>query len=68
MTPQQALQLHQQICDELHELALEENRFLQQHHRAPDQSLIDRKRELLGRLDDTRFALLSTNGLWVVSL
>ena len=57
MTPLQALQLHQQICDELHELALEENRFLQQHQRAPDSTLIDRKRGLLARLDEALSAL-----------
>lgn len=53
----QALQLHQQICDELHELALEENRFLQQHRRAPEASLLERKRTLLARLDESLSAL-----------
>ncbi len=53
----QALQLHQQICDELHELALEENRFLQQHRRAPEASLLERKRSLLARLDESLNAL-----------
>lgn len=48
----QALHHHQQICDELHELALEENRFLQQHRHAPDAALMERKRALLARLDD----------------
>ncbi len=62
MTPLQALQLHQQLCDELHELALEENRFLQQHQRTPDPSLIERKRALSTRLDETLAALRSTAG------
>lgn len=57
MNSLQALQLHQQICDELHELALEENRFLQQHRRAPDAALLDRKRALMARLDDALSAL-----------
>lgn len=57
MNSLQALQLHQQICDELHELALEENRFLQQHRRAPDESLLQRKRALLARLDEALSAL-----------
>ncbi len=57
MTPTQALQQHQQLCDELHELTLEENRFLQQHQRAPDSALLDRKRALLARLDETLAAL-----------
>ncbi|MBA4137963.1 MAG: hypothetical protein C0518_11655 [Opitutus sp.] len=41
----------------MHELALEENRFLQQHQRAPDAALLDRKRQLLSRLDDALAAL-----------
>lgn len=57
MTPLQALQLHQKLCDEIHELALEENRFLQQHQRLPEPELIERKRALLARLDDTLAAL-----------
>jgi hypothetical protein len=55
----EALQQHQQLCDELHELALEENRFLQQNRRAPDAPLLDRKRALLARLDDALNALRS---------
>lgn len=57
MTPLQALQLHQQICDELHELALEENRFLQQNQRPPDTAFLDRKRALLTKLDEALEAL-----------
>jgi hypothetical protein len=57
MTPTEALLLHQQLCDELHELALAENSFLQQHRRAPDADLLDRKRALLTRLDETLAAL-----------
>ena len=57
MTPFQALQLHQQICDELHELALEENRYLQQHQRPPDTAFLERKRGLLAKLDQTLEAL-----------
>jgi hypothetical protein len=57
MTPMEALQQHQQICDELYELALEENRFLQQHQRVPEGPLLDRKRQLLTRLDETLAAL-----------
>jgi hypothetical protein len=53
----EALQQHQQLCDELHELALAENSFLQQHRRAPDTALLDRKRTLLTRLDETLTAL-----------
>jgi hypothetical protein len=51
MTLMEALQQHQQICDELYELSLEENRLLQQHKRAPASDLLERKRGLLDRLD-----------------
>ncbi len=57
MTPLQALQSHQQLCDELHQLALEENRLLQQHQRPPGPDFLERKRGLLGRLDETLAAL-----------
>jgi hypothetical protein len=42
---------HHRLCDEIHQCALEENRFLRQHQRAPDAALIDRKRTLLEKLD-----------------
>jgi hypothetical protein len=53
----EALLQHQQLCDELHALALEENRFLQQHRRLPDPELIARKQSLLTRLDESLAAL-----------
>lgn len=59
MTPMQALQQHQELCNELHELTLEENRFLQQHRRAPDSELLERKRKMIVRLDETLAALRS---------
>lgn len=62
MTPLQALQQHHQLCDELHALSLEENRFLQQNQRAPDAALLEKKRTLLGRLDETLSALRSAEG------
>ncbi len=57
MTPMEALQQHQELCNEIHQLALEENRFLQQHRRAPDAALLDRKKSLLARLEETLAAL-----------
>lgn len=57
MTLLEALQQHQQVCDDLHALALAENRFLQQEQRAPDGELTERKRALLARLDETLAAL-----------
>jgi hypothetical protein len=57
MTPTEALQEHQKLCDELYALTLEENRFLQQHQQAPDAALLGRKRAMLDRLDETLTAL-----------
>jgi type II secretory pathway component PulM len=51
MTPTEILQSHLALCDELYQLALEENRFLKQHQRVPEATLLDRKRALLARLD-----------------
>jgi hypothetical protein len=53
----EALQQHQELCNEIHQLALEENSFLQQHRRAPDAALLEKKRGLLARLDETLAAL-----------
>lgn len=53
MNPLTTLQEHHQLCDELYQLALEENRFLRQHQRSPDATFLARKRELLARLDAT---------------
>ena len=57
MTPTEALQHHLSLCDEVHQLALEENRFLKQHQRPPDAALLERKRGLLVRLDESLTAL-----------
>lgn len=42
---------HLRVCDELHQLALEENRFLKQHQRVPDPALLERHQTLIGRLE-----------------
>jgi hypothetical protein len=60
MTSLEALQQHQRLCDELYSLALEENRFLQQHRRPAGSDLIARKRSLLASLDEALTALRST--------
>lgn len=60
MTSTEALQTHLTLCDELHQLALEENRFLKQNQRPPDAALLDRKRTLLARLDASLAALKGT--------
>ncbi len=46
-----AIRDHQQLCDDIHQCVLEENRFLRQHQRAPDAGFLTRKRQLLERLD-----------------
>ena len=48
-----AIRDHQLLCDEIHQVVLEENRFLRQHQRAPDSTFLTRKRQLLERLDVT---------------
>jgi hypothetical protein len=53
MTQLAILQQHQQLCDEIHRCVLEENRFLRQHQRAPDATLLERKRTLLTQLDQS---------------
>ncbi len=53
MTPTEALHQHHQLCDELHECALEENRFLRQHQRPLTPEMVERKRGLLGKLDQS---------------
>ncbi len=48
---------HFQVCDELHHLALEENRFLKQHQRVPDPDLLERHQTLIARLETSLAAL-----------
>ena len=57
MTQLETIQEHQRLCDEIHQCVLDENRFLRQQQRAPDAALLERKRELLARLDTTLAAL-----------
>jgi hypothetical protein len=61
MTPTEALRHHQVLCDELHQLALEENRFLKQNQRVPDGPLLEKKRALLVRLDESLTTLKAGN-------
>jgi hypothetical protein len=57
MTQLAALQAHQTLCDEIHSVVLAENHHLRLHQRPPDTALLDRKRALLVRLDETLAAL-----------
>jgi len=45
------------LCDELYQLALEENRFLKEQGRVPSAEMVDRKQKLLARLDESLVAL-----------
>lgn len=51
MTVQDALAEHLANCDALYQLALEENRFLRQEQRPPDEAWRQRKREAAARLE-----------------
>jgi hypothetical protein len=57
MTQMEALQKHRQLCNELYQLALEENQFLKANQRLPDPLLLGRKRQLLDRLSESLAAL-----------
>ena len=57
MSQFEAIQSHHQLCDEIHRCVMDENRFLRQHQRTPDAALLERKRELLARLDTSLAAL-----------
>ena len=60
-TTTEALQAHLSLCDELYQLALEENRFLKQQQRVPESALLDRKRALLVRLDESLATIKAGN-------
>jgi hypothetical protein len=57
MTHQDSLLSHRKLCDELYQLALEENRFLKERGRLPAADLIERKQKRLVRLDESLSAL-----------
>jgi hypothetical protein len=51
MNQWETLQLHQQLCDEVYQCVIEENRSLSLDALKPYPGLIERKRSLLARLD-----------------
>lgn len=57
MNQLETIQEHHQLCDEIHQCVLDESRFLRQQQRVPDAALLERKRGLLARLDETLAAL-----------
>ena len=57
MNPVPQLQQHAQLCDDIYQCVLDENRFLRQHQRVPDAGMLARKRILLEQLDDSLAAL-----------
>lgn len=57
MTLLETIQEHHRVCDEIHQCVLDENRFLRQHQRVPEAPMMERKRTLLQKLDDSLAAL-----------
>ncbi|HEY5228696.1 MAG TPA: hypothetical protein VIJ19_09150 [Opitutaceae bacterium] len=57
MNQWETLQLHQQLCDEVYQCVMEENRSLSVDAQKPYPDLIERKRSLLSRLDKNLEAL-----------
>ena len=53
----EVLERHQRICDELYQLALEENSFLQENKRPYGADLLDRRQALLDQLTNNLEAL-----------
>lgn len=53
----EVLERHQQICDDLYHLALEENQFLQEKKRPYGADLLDRRQALLDQLTSNLEAL-----------
>jgi hypothetical protein len=51
MTHLDTLRQHQQVCDDLYQCVLDQNRHLRQHMTAPDPAQLSLKRTLLGKLD-----------------
>lgn len=48
---------HLQLCDEIHRCAVDENRWLRQYDQPPGAEILQRKRDLLVRLDASLAAL-----------
>lgn len=59
MTQLETILAHQQLCEEIYQCVLDENRFLRQNLRAPDHTFAERKKALLAKLDQTLAALRS---------
>jgi hypothetical protein len=57
MTQLDTLRQHQQVCDDLYQCVLDQNRHLRQYMTAPDQAQVSLKRTLLGKLDEALDAM-----------
>jgi hypothetical protein len=57
MTLPEALARHLSLCDELHQLCLEENRILKQFRHPPDAAWRERKQDVSARLDHSLTSL-----------
>jgi uncharacterized membrane protein YccC len=57
MTSAEALAGHLRLCDDLHLLALEENRILKSNQHLPDPAITERRRRLLADLEESLTAV-----------
>lgn len=57
MSQLQTILAHLQLCEDIHQCAADENRWLRQHAQPPGADLLQRKRDLLVRLDASLAAL-----------
>lgn len=60
-TPASILKAHLQTCTELHELLLEENRVMRATSAPPSDALLERKKSLLPKLDESLRQLRGIN-------
>lgn len=61
MTPSETINQHLSICDEIHLLSLEENRILKQQQRVPEAEFLEKKRQLLAKLETSLARLKELN-------
>lgn len=61
ITPTNILKAHLQTCTELHELLLEENRVMRATSAPPSDALLERKKSLLPKLDESLRQLRGIN-------
>ncbi len=53
MEPTEVLKSHLALCNQVHELLLEENTWLKVQKKVPEIALLQRKKEIVGRLESS---------------